>query len=299
MVGMQSLDIEPNGKPPRNPYGPGGSSGSSGVCSNTSRSYLMFGLAMFMIYSVGKLMLPASHAEGNGQVSTGDAAGGWGTEHHHPVIEGGSGIEKPKVWEASMLHTHDNKDGAADGMEFELREADLLSVLSPIVSLPAQSRPEYEKYSGEGKLDPERLLNDRNTPHGMAFDFMLNRDTRPLARDDHDAQMIQRFVVALIFYATGGKDDEDGDEEDEAGVAGGYHTGTGGWDTSTAHFLTGMHECHWVKKGIEDQFWAILSVASESDRMVGVTKCNVDMEVTEIRLGAFLFRWVDLGFLSM
>jgi hypothetical protein len=47
-----------------------------------------------------------------------------------------------------------------------------------------------------------------------------------------------------------------------------------------------LHECHWVKKSIEDQFWGILSIENGDDRRVGVTKCNSDMEVTEIRLGA-------------
>jgi hypothetical protein len=55
-----------------------------------------------------------------------------------------------------------------------------------------------------------------------------------------------------------------------------------------AHFLTGLHECHWVKRSPSDQFWGILSIESETDRRVGVTKCNDDMEVTEIRLGMFL-----------
>lgn len=49
-----------------------------------------------------------------------------------------------------------------------------------------------------------------------------------------------------------------------------------------------------VKKSLEDQFWGILSLDSDTDRRVGVTKCNADMEVTEIRLGMAIIYCVFL-----
>ena len=63
----------------------------------------------------------------------------------------------------------------------------------------------------------------------MAFDFILNRDKHVRRIDEH---VIQRFVLALVFYAMGVKDiNEDGS----------------GWDASKANFLTELHECQWVK----------------------------------------------------
>ena len=147
-----------------------------------------------------------------------------------------------------------------------------------------------------------------------AFDFLLNRDTRPhqddssvMLLEDDMQYLVQRFVVTLLFYATGGRDTtthnetntskimeagkEVGSENDGAGImtksirSGG---GGGGWESSTAHFLTGLHECHWVKKSLEDQLWSMLSIDKDKDRRVGVTKCNANMEVTEICLGAYI-----------
>ena len=46
-------------------------------------------------------------------------------------------------------------------------------------------------------------------------------------------------MLALLFYATGGRDADFAAEEGER---------RGGWDAESAHFLTGLHECHWVKK---------------------------------------------------
>lgn len=48
-------------------------------------------------------------------------------------------------------------------------------------------------------------------------------------------------MLALLFYATGGRDADFAAEEGER---------RGGWDAESAHFLTGLHECHWVKKSL-------------------------------------------------
>jgi hypothetical protein len=110
----------------------------------------------------------------------------------------------------------------------------------------------------------------------MAYDFIVNRDKRGIKPDD--PQLVQRFVLTLMFYATGGIDTKNPDETSKDNTR-------GGWDSELAHFLTGLHECHWVKKGLQDQFWELLSMEGDDDRKVGVTKCNDAMEVTEIRLG--------------
>jgi len=239
-------------------------------------------------------MLPADNSNSNDEwESKGDAAGGWGAEHNHPVRSSGmgsSGSNSPPAvtkdaWDAPAPHDNESPISSPlssynrDNADFELRESDLLMVLSPLVSVPSHSRPEYEKYQTDDDISSsysDEVLHDKQTPHGMAFDFMLNRDNRPVNQDDH--QMIQRFVVTLLFYATGGRD------EDAMSSATTEGERRSGWGSGTAHFLTGLHECHWVKKSFEDQLWGMLSMGGESDRRVGVTQCNADMEVTEIRI---------------
>ncbi|KAL7540098.1 hypothetical protein ACHAXR_009868, partial [Thalassiosira sp. AJA248-18] len=293
---MKSLNIETesHGKP-RNPYGPGGSAYST---TNTARTYLMFGLALFVIYFLGTMLAPSDKSNDK-YASKGDAAGGWGSEHNHPVqmrgVGSGGGGSNPSPgearspWNTPVTHYHENPAPSpssfsayeSSNAELEIRESDLLQVLSPIVFIPSHSRPEYKQY--QGPLAPsssfsEEVLYDKNTPHGMAFDFLLNRDTRPISHDD--SQMIQRFVLTLLFYATGGKDENT--QASSSAASEGIRRS--GWDSDIAHFLTGLHECHWVKKSIEDQFWGILSIDSDTERRVGVTKCNDEMEVTELRL---------------
>lgn len=297
MTQMHSFDIEKNGTSPtsgkaHNPYGPGGSSHQSPL--NTARTYGMFCLALFVIYSVGKLMIPSSNEEIVVANSHGGAAGGWGTANH-PVVSKHASKEKNEGWNTPVTHYHEEKQQQnqsagkssynTEHAELEIRESDLLMMLSPLVFIPSHSRPEYEKYqsdpksiSGGESSYSEDVLYDKNTPHGMAFDFMLNRDKRPVNVDD--PLLVQRFVVTLIFYATGGKDTD----PTEASMGEEAIGQTSGWDSSMAHFLTGLHECHWVKKSLEDQFWSMLSIENGSDRRVGVTKCNADMEVIEIRL---------------
>lgn len=291
---MKSLDIETDahgGGKPRNPYGPGGSASPTASLSstiNSARTYFMFFMSLFVIYGLAKMMLPEEKSEEERLwASKGDAAGGWGAEHNHPVV-GNSGVgsgagswnapKTPKTPVSSPASSsfYDNDLGDTD---LELRESDLLMAIVPLVFVPKHSRPEYEMYktNGDGNDESfaEELLYDTNTPHGMAFDFMLNRDKRPVNPDD--AQVTQRFVLTLLFYATGGKDSSPSSSTGGGGRA-------SGWDSGMAHFLTGLHECHWVKKSLEDQFWGILSMESDTDRRVGVTKCNADMEVTEVRL---------------
>mmetsp|Transcript_22139 Transcript_22139/g.47585 ORF Transcript_22139/g.47585 Transcript_22139/m.47585 type:complete len:416 (-) Transcript_22139:171-1418(-) len=285
MTKVLSFDIETdNSRKARNPYGPGAVHSPT----NTARTYLMFCLALFVIYGVGKMMLPAKKSNDK-WASRGDAEGGWGSQHHHPIISNkGTTSGATNDWDSPVKHYHENPVPShsslhySEAAAFELKETDFLMELVPHVFIPAHSRPEYEKYqtkSNDRGVDAdltEELLYDKNTPHGMAFDFLINRDTRPIHHDD--PHLIQRFVLTLLFYATGGKD------ESAPPSISGDGGRVSGWDQGTAHFLTGLHECHWVKKSFDDGFWGILSIDSETDRRVGVTKCNADMDVTEIRL---------------
>eukprot|EP00581_Thalassiosira_minuscula_P007127 CAMPEP_0183703012 /NCGR_PEP_ID=MMETSP0737-20130205/917_1 /TAXON_ID=385413 /ORGANISM="Thalassiosira miniscula, Strain CCMP1093" /LENGTH=392 /DNA_ID=CAMNT_0025929709 /DNA_START=270 /DNA_END=1445 /DNA_ORIENTATION=- len=294
-MGLKSLDIESSAGRSQNPYGPGSPAGQS--TANTARTYLTFGLALIAIYFVGKMMLPEEKSKTQEWwASRGDAAGGWGSQHNHPIRDD-NGIKSATYnaeheWDSPVNpHYHENPihgvSSSADNAEIgalELKETDYLMVLSPLVVIPTHSRQEYEKYQTAADDDDDRsndkfaedVLYDKRTPHGMAFDFLVNRDTRKINHDD--PHLIQRFVLSLLFYATGGKDDADGTLD---GLGGGR---TSGWESGSAHFLTGLHECHWVKKSFEDSFWGILSMEGDSDRRVGVTKCNSEMEVTEIRL---------------
>lgn len=274
MTGVKALDIETesNGKP-QNPYGPG--SPYSKV--NTARTYITFALGLFAVWTVGKLLRPAPTSTGTG-AAKGVAAGGWGSQQHPAVGGDGASGGAEHDWEGSTRYQDDTSSLPFDNevAALDLKEADYLVVLSPLVVVPSQSRPEYAAYQGEGDASPaEDLLYDLRTPHGMAFDFLLHRDKRPTSSDD--PHLIQRFVLTLLFYATGGQDRVAAAASEEDGGR------TRGWDPAVAHFLTGLHSCHWVKKSFDD-FWGILSIESDTDRRVGVTKCNTAMEVTEIRL---------------
>ena len=271
---MQSLNIEK----PKNPYGPGETSSSS------AKIYFVVCLALFTLIGVVKMAMPADNVNDE-WAKKGDASGGWGAEHNHPLddssISSGSSVSSyspPKQYTppAQTYYYPLKKQSNSNNIDAELRNDDLITALAPIVALPSQPRSEYKMYQEAAKFLPEDLLYDTNTAHGKAFDFILNRDKRKLSGDDKN--LFQRYVLALIFYAMGGTDENDPKEWHASSYA------RGGWESDSVHFLTGLHECHWVKKSLEDHFWGILSIESETDNRVGVTKCNEDMEVTELRL---------------
>lgn len=266
-----NTETEKNSKP-QNPCG----LGSTHSRVNTARTYITSCLALFAVSSVGKLME---------WPSKGDAAGGWGSERH-PLDSDATSLSSvtENDWNSSSYYYKQSRPSPFDTeiAALELKEADYLVVLSPLVIVPSHSRPEYEMYQVDGDskdhsfVSPfaEDILYDQRTAHGKAFDFLLNRDTRPTNYDD--PHLIQRFVLTLLFYATGGKDPT----EPALSLEG---SRTNGWDPAVAHFLTGLHICHWGKKSFDD-FWGMLSIESGTERRVGVTKCNANMEVTEIRL---------------
>ncbi len=273
---MQSLNVEQ--ERPKNRYGPGHSHDTS---SSSTKMYFVVCLALFTMMGIIKMAMPVDD-KNDEWAKVGDASGGWGTEHNHPVndnLSSGSSVNPnspPKQYSTPAQTYYPLKGHSNSNVDIELRSDDLITALAPIVVLPTQPRSEYKMYQEAANFVPEDLLYDTNTPHGKAFDFILNRDKRKLSGDDK--HLFQRFVLTLIFYAMGGTDENDPKA---------YHTSSsarGGWDSDSVHFLTGLHECHWVKKSLEDHFWGILSIESESDQRVGVTKCNEDMEVTELRL---------------
>jgi len=120
----------------------------------------------------------------------------------------------------------------------------------------------YEKY--ENYETYSDILYDKETPHGMAFDFILNKDKH--VNEDgagDESHIIQRFVLTLIFFAMGGKDTND------EGI---------GWDSSKANFLTDLHECQWVT--IEDESVGLWYTDTST---MGVT-CNENADVVQLRL---------------
>ncbi|KAL7439624.1 hypothetical protein ACHAXH_003998 [Discostella pseudostelligera] len=334
MARIQSFDIESDASPGgkvRHPYGPqGGGVGNNNTLSpNSARAYFMIGLAISVFIGIGKMLYPATtnnsaYDEWRESKAKGDGSGGWGMKHNHPIVSNSvsnndvdrasaNRIQPSSQSSSSSSSSTQNTSKIAattiDNIDHELWESDLLQLLSPLVIIPSHPLHEYRKYQtndfvGSGTKFAVDMLYDKSTPHGKAFDFLLNRDTRPhqidnsalLLKDDMQ-YLVQRFVVTLLFYATGGRDtihndtqsskmerEKKGNETDGMGMTKRSGSGGGGWESSTAHFLTGLHECHWVRKSLEDQFWSMLSIDKEKDRRVGVTKCNANMEVTEICL---------------
>lgn len=89
------------------------------------------------------------------------------------------------------------------------------------------------------------LLRDEDTVWGQAFKFIVESDKRQLKPSDD--LLIQRYVLALIYYATSGPE----------------------WKYGNLHFLTEVHECHWKKK--------------VKNTLVGVIDCE-GMHVTSLEL---------------
>ncbi|KAL3804495.1 hypothetical protein HJC23_002534 [Cyclotella cryptica] len=282
MGSLSSLEVESqsNGKP-QHLFGQSGTSQYHGSSSSSNaRLYFILCLAFFTLYGLLNMTGPADQTDA--WASTGDAAGGWGSEHNHAITHYDTSLVSSQQKESSttFISSYSPANLASIDLDNAFLTEDFEIALKPILVIPSHARREYEHYQAKGEgyqddLDISELLHDKNTAHGMAFDFILNRDKRRIRPED--PQLVQRFVLALFFYATGGIDMNNPEEISKDNTR-------GGWDSELAHFLTGLHECHWVKKSLRDQFWELLSMEGDDDRKVGVTKCNDDMEVTEIRL---------------
>ncbi|KAL7484201.1 hypothetical protein ACHAW6_009838 [Cyclotella cf. meneghiniana] len=277
---ISTLELETHNSKLHKPHSQSSTGHGLGSSSSNARLYFILCLAFFTIYCLFNMMGPADELDP--WASTGDAAGGWGIEHNHAITHHDTSLVSSQQKESSNTFSSSYSLAGLTPFDIDnefLRE-DFEMALTPILIIPSHARPEYEYYQSKGEgyvedFDISELLHDKNTAHGMAYDFIVNRDKRGIKPED--PQLVQRFVLTLLFYATGGIDKKNPDETPKDNTR-------GGWDSELAHFLTGLHECHWVKKSLQDQFWELLSMEGDDDRKVGVTKCNDDMEVTEIRL---------------
>eukprot|EP00594_Rhizosolenia_setigera_P004908 CAMPEP_0178945478 /NCGR_PEP_ID=MMETSP0789-20121207/3759_1 /TAXON_ID=3005 /ORGANISM="Rhizosolenia setigera, Strain CCMP 1694" /LENGTH=329 /DNA_ID=CAMNT_0020625377 /DNA_START=89 /DNA_END=1078 /DNA_ORIENTATION=- len=96
------------------------------------------------------------------------------------------------------------------------------------------------------EISDRNLIRDVSTPQGKAYDFIVNKDERYLEAEDN--LLIQRYVLALLYYSTMGEN----------------------WNHDGLHFLTGVNECHWYKKFHKS--------------LLGVIDCDSDLHVTKIQL---------------
>mmetsp|Transcript_12792 Transcript_12792/g.18641 ORF Transcript_12792/g.18641 Transcript_12792/m.18641 type:complete len:413 (-) Transcript_12792:199-1437(-) len=173
----------------------------------------------------------------------------------------------------------------------KLRVASLEQIIAPLL-LPSSS----SSLSSSLSLDPHLLLRDLSTPYSKAFSFLVLYDTRTIdsfstegsssfTTKKFEKEMIQRFIIALLFYSTGG-------DEVAAGIVrpDNITATTTGWKNGNLHFLSSLHECHWNKKlkgaGIGFGFLNKLGeyVNEDDGEVLGIVGCNDDLEVTHVNL---------------
>lgn len=104
------------------------------------------------------------------------------------------------------------------------------------------------------------LIRDITTPQGQATEWLLGEDPRKLCPDD-GIKILQRWVLAVIYFSTGGDNwlqcSNSLGALDDCGVEEPFE--------AKQRFLSAFHECEWA--GIE---------------------CNDLLCVTEIEFGKFL-----------
>ena len=96
------------------------------------------------------------------------------------------------------------------------------------------------------EVSSSESLHDSSSPQGMAFKFIVEEDKRDLHPDEE--LLIQRYALAVLFFATIGDQ----------------------WSHGDLHFLSAVHECHWQKR--------------VRKTIMGVVECD-NMHVTHIQLG--------------
>jgi hypothetical protein len=104
-------------------------------------------------------------------------------------------------------------------------------------------------YDIEEKLEQisdNDALHDWTAPQGRAFQWIVNEDARMVHAED--PYLMQRYVLAVLYFATGGDK----------------------WHNGDLHWLTGVHECFWMKK--------------VKGRPMGIVECDDDRHVTYIEL---------------
>jgi hypothetical protein len=82
------------------------------------------------------------------------------------------------------------------------------------------------------------LIRDISTPQGMAADFIIHQDVRKLCPDD--AKIIQRWVIATIYFSTGG------DDWIGCSASGTDPCGTEKPFVNQVRFLSPFNECQWA-----------------------------------------------------
>jgi hypothetical protein len=106
-----------------------------------------------------------------------------------------------------------------------------------------------------GDVSPMSVLREKNTPQHSAYSWLVDDDDMQL--NEHSPNLIQRYVLALLYFST----------------MGGQWKDAVGW-------LSTAHECEWKQAGPGPR--------------IGVLSCSPDREATELYLGEFseVFPWI-------
>ena len=111
-----------------------------------------------------------------------------------------------------------------------------------------------------GSAMAQNLWND-STPQGKAIRWLAEEDG--LVVDPADSEvLVQRYALAVIFYATGGET----------------------W-IDKAHFLSNMSVCHWNEDDVSDYDY---NPTSYSYTYLGTNCTDGNSEVKTLSLGKFL-----------
>lgn len=96
-----------------------------------------------------------------------------------------------------------------------------------------------------------KKLHDKTTPQGKAFDWIVLTD--PLQLPATSYHLVQRYVLGVLFFATGGQN----------------------WLHVKDIWLSGRHECSWVEE------------IRPSTSQRGVVQCDSENRVRHLILGLF------------
>ena len=114
------------------------------------------------------------------------------------------------------------------------------------------------------------LLRDVSTPQGQSVDWLISRDTLQVCPDNE--KIVQRYVLALIYYSTNGVGWTQCSSRpgalDNCGMEFPFE--------GESRFLSPVNECQWA--GIE---------------------CNEDLCVTEIEFGAYTYHRLLVWFTNV
>jgi hypothetical protein len=164
------------------------------------------------------------------------------TEDAKEVKEGDEGEEEVEV----PILVDDSFDDDLDFNDMnssqDFYEDDMDDIVSDYVALFRASDIEEQLES----ISDSDSLHDWLAPQGRAFQWLVNEDERMI--NANDPFLVQRYVLAVLFYATSGDN----------------------WDHDSVHWMTLLHECYWNRK--------------VKGKNVGVVECDEDKRVTRIEL---------------